>query len=75
MATLNSNYKFSKKSLFVHSYLLFSAGMGAQDQGRGTKLLLQYVSGSVEKCRLRQNATDVNRSDAHSIHEVCKDAP
>ena len=41
----------------------------------GKMLILQYVSGSVEKCRLRENATDVNRFDAHSIYEVCKDAP
>lgn len=75
MATLNSNYKFSNKSLFAHSYLLFSADMGVQDKGRGKMLILQYVSASVEKCRPRQNATDVNRFDAHSIYEVCKDAP
>jgi len=49
--------------------------MGVQDKGRGKMLILQYVSGSVEKCRLRENATDVNRFDAHSIYEVCKDAP
>jgi hypothetical protein len=73
MATLNSNYKFSNKSLFAHSYLLFSADMGVQDKGRGKMLILQNVSGSVEKCRRRQNATDLNRFDAHSIYEVCKD--
>ena len=75
MATLNSNYKFSNNSFFAHSYLLFFADMGVQDKGRGKMLILQYVSGSVEKCRLRENATDVNRFDAHSIYEVCKDAP
>jgi len=74
MATLNSNYTFSNKSLLAHSYLLLSADMGEQDKGRGKMLILQYVSGSVEKCRLRQNATDVKRFDAHSMYEVCKDA-
>lgn len=68
MATLNSNYKFSNKSLFAHSYLLLSADMGVQDKGRGKMLILQYVSGSGEKCRLRHNATDVNRFDAHSMN-------
>jgi hypothetical protein len=55
MATLNSNYKLSNKSLFAH-YLLFSADMDVQDKGRGKMLILQYVFGSIEKCRLRQNA-------------------
>jgi hypothetical protein len=53
MATLNSNYKFNNKSLFVHSYLLLSADIGVQDKGRGKMLILQYVSGSEDKCRLR----------------------
>jgi hypothetical protein len=75
MAILNSNYKFSNKSLFAHSYLFFSADMDVQEKGRGKMLILQYVSRSVEKCRLKQNATDENTFYAHSIYKVCKDAP